>query len=261
MKFRWEEDLRTSFLNHATPKLWCAARRVHWVRSVKESTCSDGRADWVWANIVAPSNQSPQILSGLFEQPACSRILAALRCNAPLGIAGLLMRSGVASRTFRRHLDALIELELVCKDRDDAFSLGPAFRLPKMEICSFEFKLEHWRRALQQAKRYRSFSHRVYVVMPRHAANRALNRAEAFQTFNVGLISHDPGGQSERLILSRKSTPSSPSHFLQAVGLLLRQEDAIPTLRPNSDKARPQLGKCSLPVNRSNSTPRRSKTA
>lgn len=256
MTFRWEEELRDSFLEHATPSLWCDAKKVERVRSVKESTCSDGRADWVWANISAsPLELLDGPTSELLEQPTCSRILAALRSASSMPVDTLRKYSGVTNGTFRRHLDALIDLHLIRSGPAQEFRLGPAFKLPKMEICSFEFKLENWRRAFQQARRYRSFSHRVYVVMPAQSAARANLHAESFQTFNIGLIAHSPDGTSKRLIRSRKMQPASPTNFLQAVGQLLGQEGAKPARRANSVKARPQLGKCPGPLNPLSSTP------
>ena len=154
-----------------------------------------------------------------------------------------------------------MDLRLV-QSEEDQFLLGPAFELPEIEICAFEFKLKNWRRALMQARRYRAFANRTYVVLPSTVAALAKSEADAFRQFNVGLISHDPDGDSRRLILSRKQPPNSPAHFIQAVGLLMRQDEAgIPVRRPNSANARDQFGKCSLPVNRSKRRPTRSKLA
>ncbi len=260
--FRWEEQLRRSFQKHAQPGLWCGAREPRSVLSVTESTCSDGRADWVWANVPSGSPIAvPGNAAALLEQPTCSRILAALKLDSPLAADALRVKSGVARCTFHRYLDQLIDIRLISDCGADLYSLGPSFRLPRIEICSFEFKLEHWRRAFQQARRYRTFSHRVYVVMPTRAASRANEHREAFRRFNVGLISHDADGTSKRLISSRKRPPSSPPNLIQAIGLLLRHVVANPTRRANSDNPRAQFARCSLPVNRSNETPSRSRRA
>jgi len=225
--FRWEEQLRRSFQKHAESRLWCGAKNPRHVLSVMESTCSDGRADWVWATIASGLPLSlPGNAAALLEQPTCSRILAALKIDSPLQGKVLREKSGVTRGTFVRHLDQLIDLQLVSDHGTDLFCIGPAFPTPRIEICSFEFKLENWRRAFQQARRYRSFSHRVYVVMPSRPAGRALQEIESFRRFNIGLISHDADGTSKRLVLSRKRQPSCPSNLIQAIGLLMRQEVA-----------------------------------
>lgn len=259
MSFRWEEELRESFLENATPELWCKVRKVKRICSLKESTCSEGRADWVWANV---DFEQPMdgTASSLLEQPACSRILAALQSNRRMALDGLRAFAGVTIGTLKRHMDALISANLIRSARYDEFTLGKAFKVPPIEICSFEFKLENWTRAFQQSKRYRSFSHRVYVVMPLKAAERAMRDEETFKKFNVGLISHEPCGNSTRLVLSRKTLPTSPTSFIQAVGLLMRHE-AKPARRAKSAIPRRQLCRCCSPVNRLNSIPSRSRIA
>lgn len=225
--FRCEEQLRQSFQEHARPNVWCRAKEARNVLSVTESTCSDGRADWVWATIPSGRPLSvPREVAALLEQPSCSRILAALKFGSPLAAEPLRKRSGVSRGTFVRHLGRLIDLQLVSDRGKDSYCIGQAFPMPRIEICAFEFKLKNWRRAFQQARRYQTFSHRVYVVMPTRSAGRALQLSESFRRFNIGLISHDADGASKRLILSRKRPPSCPSKLIQAIGLLSRQEVA-----------------------------------
>ncbi|NQT40614.1 MAG: hypothetical protein HQ581_24185 [Planctomycetes bacterium] len=108
--------------------------------------------------------------------------------------------------------------------------LGPQFDFPRIEICSFEFKLENWKRAFYQAKRYRAFSHRVFVVMPPAAARRVNGSAEHFRRFNVGLITHDANGDSKRILPSRKRKPISRAGLIRAVGMLLDQDAANPAI-------------------------------
>ncbi len=43
-----KESLRQSFLQHAAPTLWSRMRERTHERTILESTCSEGRADWVW---------------------------------------------------------------------------------------------------------------------------------------------------------------------------------------------------------------------
>ena len=143
----------------------------------------------------------------------------------------MLARSGVARRTFRRWLLQLLEVGLVSELGQGAYVLGPQFRVPDIEICSFEFKLDDWRRAFYQAKRYRTFSHRVYVVMPPRAAMRvAVEWLAIFKQFNIGLISHNADGESVRRLPSRKQQPGSREVFIRALGMLLDQDAAKPAL-------------------------------
>lgn len=245
MSFRWEEDLRQSFLRHASPALWCPSPKPGPIHSAIESTCSEGRADWVWATLNAsiPDEIDP-VAFDLLQQPTCSRILAALRVRRRQSDDRLFSAAGVSRTTYRRFRRILLEAGLIRADATGMTRLGPAFQFPDFEICSFEFKLHDWRRALYQARRYRSFSHRVYVVMPPRPAQRILQQeSPAFRRLNVGLIRHDNDGESARLIASRKRTPASPSHHIQAIGFLSSQGDSSPARLTNSENARPQLAR------------------
>jgi len=58
-------------------------------------------------------------------------------------------------------------------------------------LHAFEGKLKDWRRALQQAFRYRYFADKAIVVMPRQNAGAALANLEAFRHASVGFWSFD----------------------------------------------------------------------
>ena len=219
--FRWEEDLRASFEKHADHSIWSRAESNLPNTTIKESNCSEGRADLVWATMFdewAPDRSEDAI--ALLAQPTCSRILSLLKPQAVRSEDYLLTRSGVSKRTFRYWLDSLSETELVQEVSEDRWILGPDFCFPEMEICSFEFKLDKWKRALYQAKRYRTFSHRVFVVMPPESVSSALEARETFERFNIGLMTHDADGESKVLIPSRKREPISRHRFIMALGML-----------------------------------------
>ncbi len=232
MLFPSEEELRESFLKHATPALWSRPAPGWRFRTALESTCSEGRADWVWAGIADnwPEGIEPEAAE-LLQQPTCSRILDVLKPQSVRRESLLHARSGVAATTFRRWLIALVETRLVDDLGDGRYVLGPQFAWPQIEICSFEFKLGNWKRAFYQAKRYRSFSHRVFVVMPTKTVERVNGALEHFRRFNVGLIAHDPDGSSRRILPSVKREPISRTCFIRALGMLLGQEEVSPAIR------------------------------
>lgn len=225
MSFPSEEDLRQSFLTHASPTLWSRPVPGRRVRTALESTCSEGRADWVWAGIACdwPEGVGPEAAE-LLQQPTCSRILEILKPQAVRRESFLHARSGVAAPTFRRWLAELVKTGLVRDLGDGRYVLGPRFAMPRIEICSFEFKLENWKRAFYQAKRYRTFSHRVFVVMPASTVGRVNGALEHFRRFNIGLIAHDANGVSEQVLPSRKREPISRAGLIRALGMLLDQD-------------------------------------
>lgn len=225
MSFRWEEDLRRSFQRHADHAIWSTAEPNIVRYTVQESTCSEGRADWVWAASRNgwPGHVCPEI-AALLLQPTCSRVLSHLQPKATRSDEYLNAKSGVTAGTFRRWLTQLIEIGLVTEVGERAFVRGPLFPELDLEICAFEFKLANWRRALYQAIRYRTFSHRVFVVMPPKAVRPALAGEHIFRQFNVGLLTHDQQGNSTRIMSCRKQAPTSRQQFIRAVGMFLNQK-------------------------------------
>ena len=68
---------------------------------------------------------------------------------------------------------------------------------------AFEMKLRNWKRALNQAYRYKSFSEYAYVVMDDKFVTPALKNLDLFQKSNVGLISLKNGRVSRHFIPER----------------------------------------------------------
>lgn len=64
-------------------------------------------------------------------------------------------------------------------------------QLKKKLLHAFEAKLKDWRRALQQAFRYRYFADKAIMVMPSENAGPAIANLEAFRHLCVGLWSFD----------------------------------------------------------------------
>lgn len=65
---------------------------------------------------------------------------------------------------------------------------------------SFEMKLRNWKRALNQAYRYKSFSEYAYVVMDDKFVEPALRNLDKFKKSNVGLVSINNGRVSRHFI-------------------------------------------------------------
>lgn len=220
-RFESEQAFANSFIRNAPPTLWTAESKVSgFLRCVAESTCSDGRADWVWASSDACwKSLSIRGAEGLLQNPACSRILSTLSRINNAEESFLLNSAGISKSTFRRLTDQLSNIGLIAIRSDQRYTLGEKWNLPKVEIVAFEFKLYDWKRAFYQATRYRTFAHRVFVVMPTYSIKRAEKAIDSFRSQNVGLISHDESG-SKRIVHSLRRSPNSSSAYLQAMGML-----------------------------------------
>lgn len=215
----------------ADPSLWTrsasdtSSPEVH-VKTRFESNCSDGQADWVWSASRQPwradlCEQSTTLL----QNPTCARILSMLKPSAPRREAFLQERCGVSEATFRKSLGKLSEVNLIALVDDRSYVLGERAKLPKAEVVAFEFKLENWQRAFYQATRYRSFAHRVYVVLPANVVHRCESMHDAFRVQNIGLLSHDSEAGASRLLPSCKKAPRSRANYLQALAML--HEEAV----------------------------------
>jgi len=55
------------------------------------------------------------------------------------------------------------------------------------EVVAIEFKLKNWKKALQQAFRYRSFSCESYVFLDSYYIGSAVRNLDEFERFNIGL--------------------------------------------------------------------------
>lgn len=230
MDFESEDQLAESFINSACPSLWTPNYSDLVVRTHLESTCSEGRADWVWAATKSewPAPQTDQVPQ-LLQQPTCSRILAAIKSEAGRTEEYLLRKAGVEYSTFKRWMSELNKANLVSITDSGSFVGGAELEIPVTEIVSFEFKLRNWRRAFAQSKHYRSFSHRVFVVMPPRPAALMYEAIESIMIrFNIGLISHSSNATSEVLIPSKKNRPRSRADLIRAIGMLSDYADSKP---------------------------------
>lgn len=224
--FESEQQLVESFLEKADPALWtrsanaASIAKVH-VKTRFESNCSDGQADWVWSASRQPWRADLcEQSTTLIQNPTCARILSMLKPSAPRREAFLKDRSGVSEATFRRTLGQLTEAKLIALVDNGSYVLGERAKLPNAEVVAFEFKLENWKRAFYQATRYRSFAHRVYVVLPSNVAHRCEPMHDAFRVQNVGLLSHDSEAGGSRVLPSSKKTPRSRANYLKALAML-----------------------------------------
>jgi hypothetical protein len=68
-----------------------------------------------------------------------------------------------------------------------AFSLSDEMKNLRAEVISVEAKLHHWRDALEQAKRYKQFSDRAFVVMDPNGIPTKIEAIRAFRASRIGL--------------------------------------------------------------------------
>ena len=217
--FGSEEEMRADFVARADAALWKGVDGSRLVRHFFESTCSEGRADWVWAKVPDRAPNLTAENATLLRQPACSVILASLNKAAVRTLPYIRRRAGLTQQTLNRTLRLLEEGYLISR-RKNGFTLTEDGVVPCLECVAFEFKLNNWRRAYSQARRYRTFSNRTFVVLQPAPAKRAFRQKEVFRRAAVGLISHGLGSEPQVLIQSRKCRPLNKASAIRAWGEL-----------------------------------------
>lgn len=117
-----------------------------------------------------------------------SVILASLRRVGSTRIDLLEQRCGIDRRALREGaLQRLLAWRLVERGRGGVVRLGEQW--PGCgQIIAIEAKLTRWREALDQARRYRSYADRSYVLLPGKGANGARHAEDEFAKSGVGLL-------------------------------------------------------------------------
>lgn len=109
---------------------------------------------------------------------------------------------------------------------NERFNSVEAFiKVAKPTCRAFEMKLSNWRKAMQQASRYKNFAHQTIAVLPPRECEKALQYIETFRCISVGLWSFDIATSSIHCFFtSRPKMPSSMHRVAEAVskaGLVL----------------------------------------
>lgn len=79
-----------------------------------------------------------------------------------------------------------------------------------IRTCAIELKLANWRRALEQAFKYRSFADYSFVVLDNSKISSALNNISEFSNRNIGLIGLDINGKIFDYSIPKMKAPYSP---------------------------------------------------
>jgi len=90
-------------------------------------------------------------------------------------------------------------------------------------LLAFETKLSDWKRALQQAYRYRYYADLAVVLLPIQRASRALASIDVFQRLGVALWTFDRSlGVIRKHVLPSQSRPLNPEKRRKALAAIGR---------------------------------------
>ncbi len=104
-------------------------------------------------------------------------------------ISCFMQTYGVSISTARKRFKEYVEAGFLTKQSNRQYKVVKGYRLLTNQIIAIEAKLKNWRRALDQAIRYKRFSNKSYVLLDGKYVEPALKNIQIFKEKNIGLMS------------------------------------------------------------------------
>jgi DNA-binding transcriptional ArsR family regulator len=190
---------------------------------LSEFSAKRGRADVICAIFEKEIEdiEKTKTLARSLSEINKARIMSLLRKSVGYNEGYLEESLGLSKGTIKKHLRDLLNAGVIERTPRKLLKLSKSFNIPKVEIWAFELKLNNWKRAFHQAKRYRGFSHNVVVVMPNGRLTAAKDHIDYFRGMNVGLAGISKDGKLDYILKPKRKRPSSKGHYLYSVGKIL----------------------------------------
>lgn len=102
-----------------------------------------------------------------------------------------MRRYGVSVSTAKARLKEYEDAGFLFRDDSGYLRLGRQYEPITEIVIAIEAKLRHWKKALQQAVRYKRFSNLSYVLLDHQYIKPALKNIDLFKDKNIGLVSLD----------------------------------------------------------------------
>lgn len=136
-------------------------------------------------------------------------IYVAIAENKNITLNELSDSTKLSTSKVRKYIQNLIFNKLIIEEEGRYYAIS---HYPSvMEECiAIEAKLKNWKRALNQAYRYKWFASASYVVMDREFINPALKCISEFEKYNVGLAEIDIHGRVKIHFKPIDEKPFSP---------------------------------------------------
>ena len=114
-----------------------------------------------------------------------------------------------SKQTISESLNKLVNLNYVNRE-DNFFTIQKEYELPFKNSFAIEAKLKDWKRALNQAQRYKWFADYSYVVMDEHYSQPAIQNINTFIKHNIGLATINTKGDFNRHFSPKRQKPFDP---------------------------------------------------
>jgi hypothetical protein len=133
----------------------------------------------------------------------------------------------------RKSLEMLV-MESYINHRDSIFRIKKSYKSISAKTIAIEAKLKNWKRALDQAYRYKWFATQSYVILDSKHVLPAYKNIEKFINLNVGLAEINPDGLLKILFKPSEEKPIDDKMFMllneQIKQTLFRQQVISPSV-------------------------------
>ncbi len=149
-----------------------------------------------------------------------AKIISNLRKSKYISKSSLIKKSGLRKEYLEKVIKILKSIGVV-DENAEGYKLNLKFSLPKLDVWSFEFKLNNWRKALRQSLRHRTFSSHVSIVMPYSRLDSLSKNVNYFRRFKVGAAVFDmQTGQFQFVVKPAKCGAISKHSYIDTLGRL-----------------------------------------
>lgn len=132
-------------------------------------------------------------------------ILDIIKSKKQISLDWLLDLTKSSKNQVNNSISVLINENIISNKWDNIFSFTD-YNTDISDCIAIEVKLKNWKRALNQAHRYKWFANESYVLLPESNIWPALKQIELFKRFNVWLL----GYNEDKIIYHFKPTSSKP---------------------------------------------------
>lgn len=134
----------------------------------------------------------------------------------------LSVYTGVNDRSSKSLLYNFVKLNVARRINSDIYEISKYKNSPISKIVSIEAKLSNWKRALDQAYRYKEFSHQSWVLLDHSKIGGALKNIDRFKKAGVGLASFSTTGNLYLLATPKWENPKSNEKYWSASVVLAK---------------------------------------
>lgn len=130
-----------------------------------------------------------------------------------IDLAGFMTIYRVSRKTASKRLQEYAEAGFLQPLEQDKYKILKKYKLITDTVISIEAKLKNWQRALQQAHRYKRFSHNSYVLLDDSKSRPALKNIALFKKYNIGLMTMNHDGYIVHHVPTRQEAKKTHAYL------------------------------------------------